>query len=196
MNKKSHATNRVRISAGEWRSRVLSFPDVDGLRPTGDRVRQTLFNWLGQHLHGKVCLDAFAGSGALGFEAASRGAARVRMCETDRVAFAALTANKALLNAAQCEIINQDVMRAFAMASSANEKFDIVFCDPPFAAGFHATFLAAVAPFLAEEALVYVESPEPLDSLVASPSLSGYTIVKSAKAGAVFFGLLRHTASG
>jgi 16S rRNA (guanine966-N2)-methyltransferase len=73
--------NSVRIVGGELRSRVLHFPEVDGLRPTPDRVRETLFNWLGQRLHGKVCLDAFAGSGALGFEAASRGASRVVMLE-------------------------------------------------------------------------------------------------------------------
>ena len=75
------ANNTVRISAGEWRSRLLKFPDVDGLRPTPDRVRQTVFNWLGQELHGLVCLDLFAGTGVMGFEALSRGAKRAMMIE-------------------------------------------------------------------------------------------------------------------
>ena len=84
------ARNRVRIIGGAWRSRLVSFPSRGDLRPTPDRVRETLFNWLGQDLTGRTCLDLFAGSGALGFEAASRGAARVVMVENDRAVFSSL----------------------------------------------------------------------------------------------------------
>ena len=91
--------NRVRIIGGQWRGRLLRFPDAQGLRPTPDRVRETVFNWLGQDLTGVSCLDLFAGSGALGFEAASRGASRVVLVERDRVAAQALQANVATLQA-------------------------------------------------------------------------------------------------
>src|SRR5258707_7149560 len=93
------AKNRVRIIGGEWRSRIITFPPQKDLRPTPDRVRETLFNWLGQWLDGLVCLDLFAGSGALGFEAASRGAARVVLVENDRTGFSSLEGSKALLEA-------------------------------------------------------------------------------------------------
>lgn len=90
-------SNTVRIIGGEWRSRILKFPDQDGLRPTPDRVRETLFNWLGQILIGKTCLDLFAGSGALGFEAASRGAQQVTLIEQSSKVFAALRDNASKL---------------------------------------------------------------------------------------------------
>src|SRR3954465_14317228 len=99
------AKNQVRIIGGEWRSRLIVFPPRADLRPTPDRVRETLFNWLGQDLTGKSCLDLFAGSGALGFEAASRGARRVVMVERDRAAFEALRANKATLEGHQVEVV-------------------------------------------------------------------------------------------
>jgi 16S rRNA (guanine966-N2)-methyltransferase len=195
--------HQVRISAGDWRSRVLRFPSAPGLRPTGDRVRQTLFNWLGQTMHGKSCLDAFAGSGALGFEAASRGASRVVLCEVDRGALTALRANQAILAATQCQIVSQD---ALMFLRGTTEKFDVVFCDPPFSQDMHSAFLAAVLPQLAPDGVVYVESPTPLDTLAVlqalyaanaavtpNPPSAGsprYAVLKSGKAGAVYFGLL------
>ena len=94
MRKPSAGANRVRIIGGEWRSRLISFPPGKDLRPTPDRVRETLFNWLGQDLTGKTCLDLFAGSGALGFEAASRGARRVVMVENDATVLRAIAANR------------------------------------------------------------------------------------------------------
>jgi 16S rRNA (guanine966-N2)-methyltransferase len=188
---KKNADNRVRISAGKWRSRVLQFPDVDGLRPTGDRIRQTLFNWLGQTLSGKTCLDAFSGSGALGFEAASRGATLVVMCETNRDAMIALKANQDVLKAVQCKIVQKD---AFVWLASHHETFDVVFCDPPFAANLHTRFLNAIKPALHPESVVYVEADSPLETLLEG--VPDYEIVKSSKAGAVFFGLLRLKASG
>jgi len=183
--------NQLRIGGGVWRSRVLPFPDAPGLRPTPDRVRQTLFNWLGQTLHGMTCLDAFAGSGALGFEAASRGAERVVMCEANGVVARVLTGNAALLAADQCNIVPCSV---FEWLRACTLRFDVVFCDPPFSENLHASFLAALTPYLVENALVYVESAQPLELLVAS--MSGYEVAKSSKTGSVYFGLLRLNSAG
>src|ERR1700682_2440780 len=121
--------NRVRIIGGQWRSRLIKFPPAAQLRPTPDRVRETLFNWLGQRLDGLTCLDLFAGSGALGFEAASRGAARVVMVENDRQAFGALGGYKDLLRATQVELVFGD---ALDYLRRSKEAFDVVFLDPPF----------------------------------------------------------------
>src|SRR5215470_13922301 len=118
--------NRVRVIGGRWRSRLLHFPAAPGLRPTPDRVRETLFNWLGQDLSGLACLDLYAGSGALGFEAASRGAARVVLVERDRVAAAALEKSRAELGAGEVEIVAGD---ADAYLKRARERFDVVFLD-------------------------------------------------------------------
>ena len=150
--------NQVRIIAGRWRGRKLAFPDVGGLRPSGDRVRETLFNWLTPVLPGARCLDLFAGSGALGFEAASRGAARVVMVENNRAAVEALRENRARLGADAVEIVARD---ALAYLRGAAEPFDIVFLDPP----FDLDCLAGVGRrlqeggWLAEGARVYVETP-------------------------------------
>jgi 16S rRNA (guanine(966)-N(2))-methyltransferase RsmD len=177
--------NRVRIGGGAWRSRVLEFAEVPGLRPTGDRVKQTAFNWLGQSLHGKTCLDAFAGSGALGFEAASRGADGVILCETDAAATTFLRQNAERLAAEQCKIVAIDV---FSWLKTNTTKFDVVFCDPPFASDKHRLFLAAIAPHLAPQALVYVEAASPLEALT-NPD-GAFAILKTSRAGAVYFGLL------
>jgi 16S rRNA (guanine(966)-N(2))-methyltransferase RsmD len=182
----ARGANRVRIGGGEWRSRLLEFPDADGLRPTGDRIKQTLFNWLGQSLTGKVCLDAYAGSGALGFEAASRGAERVVLCEVHPAAIKTLRQNVAVLGAPQCEIVPRDV-RGWLAAS--DDIFDVVFCDPPFAAADYQGFLGAVLPHLADDGAVYVESGTPLETLL--PPSAPFEISRQGKAGAVYFGLLR-----
>ncbi|MEQ1556758.1 MAG: RsmD family RNA methyltransferase [Gallionella sp.] len=107
---RSSKINKVKINGGELRSRVITFPDADGLRPTPDRVRQTLFNWLGQTLHGRSCLDLFAGSGALGFEAASRGAERVTMVEKNPLVFRALQDNVKKLALSNISPRCQDVL--------------------------------------------------------------------------------------
>jgi len=124
--------NRVRIVGGAWRSRLIPFPPTKGLRPTPDRVRETLFNWLGQDLTGKTCLDLFAGSGALGFEAASRGARRVAMVERDASVFQALAANRDRLGALAVELTKSDALE-FLRADTG--LYDVVFLDPPFDAG-------------------------------------------------------------
>jgi len=120
---------KVRIIAGEYRGRRIPVPQKPDLRPTPDRVRETLFNWLGQWLDGLVCLDLFAGSGALGFEAASRGAARVVMIENDTAVFQSLDKFRTLIGANAVELVRGD---ALEYLKRSRERFDVVFLDPPF----------------------------------------------------------------
>ena len=150
---------KIRIIAGEYRGRRIAVPDRPGLRPTPDRVRETLFNWLGQSLEGLACLDLFAGSGALGFEAASRGAARVVMVEQDRAAFGVLRTSLDLLKAKQVQLVFDD---AFAYLKRSKHSFDVVFLDPP----FRQNALPAVFRQLRLQrgARVYVESGEPYEA--------------------------------
>ncbi len=149
--------NAVRIISGKYRSRRISFPDVDGLRPTHDRVRETLFNWLQQQIVGSNCLDLFAGSGALGFEAASRGAKQVTMVDSSRQVCDSLFANKKELEADQINIIQRkysDIpIESFCL------PFDIIFLDPPFYKNYIKDVLdwIAVNKLLVESSLVYVE---------------------------------------
>lgn len=150
---------RVRIVGGAWRSRLIGVPANPDLRPTPDRVRETLFNWLGQDLSGQACLDLFAGSGALGFEAASRGAACVVMVERDRDALANLRASRDALAADRVEIVPDD---AFAYLAHTRQRFDVVFLDPPFRQNALPAALAALPPHLNPGARVYVESARPL----------------------------------
>lgn len=153
------APNRVRIIGGVHRSRWLRFPSAIGLRPTPDRVRETLFNWLGQDLTGAVCLDLFAGSGALGFEAASRGASAVVLVDRDRAATEALRGNAAMLRLDNVQIVQGDALEFLGSASTA---FDVAFVDPPYARADLDTVLARLAPWLAPAARVYVEAAVPL----------------------------------
>src|SRR5688500_2520488 len=149
---------KVRIIAGQYRGRRIAVPDRDDLRPTPDRVRETLFNWLGQDLSGRACLDLFAGSGALGFEAASRGASRVVMVENDRVAISALQASLKTLDATSVELVRAD---AFEYLRASGERFDVVFLDPPFRQNALPGLLDALPARLASGARVYVEAPAP-----------------------------------
>ncbi|MBV8657238.1 MAG: 16S rRNA (guanine(966)-N(2))-methyltransferase RsmD [Burkholderiales bacterium] len=178
----SGRNNQLRIIGGAYRRRILSFPDGEGLRPTPDRVRETLFNWLGQEIPGWVCLDLFAGSGALGFEAASRGAARVVMVEQARPAVAALMANRTLLQASAVDVVAGD---ALAWLSRCQEQFDLVMLDPPFASDYLQQVLAQIAPRLTEDARVYIETGHWPDEL------PGWEILREGKAGVVRYGLLR-----
>ena len=181
---KPPAKNRVRIIGGAWRSRGIEFPPRADLRPTPDRVRETLFNWLGQDLTGKTCLDLFAGSGALGFEAASRGAKRVVMVERDPVAVRALQANVAMLAAQSVELRRADALE-FLRADSG--CYDVVFLDPPFRADCLLQVLPALVPRLAPAAVVYVEAPAP-------PALPAeWEVWRSGRAGAVTHQLLKWT---
>lgn len=173
-------SNQVRIIGGTWRRRLLRFPDVPGLRPTPDRVRETLFNWLGQELDGLRCLDLFAGSGALGFEAASRGAQEVVLVERDRLALKALHDNKAMLGADQVDIVAGDGTRYLA---GDRGRFDIVFLDPPFDAGLLPQILREAATHLAPSGRIYVE-------FGSRPDLSGWRVLKEGRAGLSHFCLL------
>ena len=173
--------NRVRIVGGKWRSRLLSFPDVPGLRPTPDRVRETVFNWLGQDLAGRTCLDLFAGSGVLGLEAASRGASAVVMVERDPRALRSLQDNMRVLQAAGVELVRADALEFIA---SDARRYDVVFLDPPYAMGGRERLLEHVRERLAAGGLVYVEGPE---ALVPPP---GWAVHRAARAGAVHYQLL------
>ncbi|MBT9538805.1 16S rRNA (guanine(966)-N(2))-methyltransferase RsmD [Thiobacillus sp.] len=180
--KRAHGVaNRVRIIGGKYRRRLLDFPDADGLRPTPDRVRETLFNWLGQDLPGWTCLDLFAGSGALGFEAASRGAARVIMIERDAQASRALEQNRAMLGANQVDILRVD---ALAWLANNRESFELVFVDPPFDSGLAAAVLPNLGTHLKSGGQAYVEQAMPV---VAPP---GLIIQRSGRAGRSHFALL------
>lgn len=152
--------NRVRIIAGKWRSRLVRFAPAAQLRPTPDRVRETLFNWLGQRLDGLACLDLFAGSGALGFEAASRGAARVVMVERDRHVVRSLRESARSLGAESVEIVEDDALRFVA---ATLERFDVAFVDPPYASDLAERILQRLPARLNALARVYVESAGPLE---------------------------------
>ena len=180
-SKRTQGAGRVRIIAGEWRSRVIEVPARPGLRPTPDRVRETLFNWLGQRLDGRACLDLYAGSGALGFEAASRGAARVVMVENDRAALAALRRSRELLGARGVEILALD---AAAFLAVGGERFDVVFLDPPFRQNALPALLGALPPRLAAGARVYLEAARPVDVP------GSWRELKRARAGQVSYQLL------
>ncbi len=182
-----NAANRVRIIGGAWRSRVIEFPDAEGLRPTANRVRETLFNWLGQTLHGKRCLDLFSGSGALGFEAASRGASEVVMVENNHVAIQALKRNQQKLIALRCRVIPQGVSEFLARNQG---KFDIVFIDPPFDSGLMVAMLGNLETHLSECGVVYAEWGEPIAGVLSAIPECTWQLVKQGKAGAVHFGLL------
>ncbi len=160
-NKGVRAAGRVRIVGGAWRSRRIEVAARPGLRPTPDRVRETLFNWLGQDLSGLACLDLFAGSGALGFEAASRGAARVVLVERDRAVLAALARSKAALAADRVEIVAAD---AHAYLACAKERFDVVFLDPPFRQNAVPALLGRLPALLAPGARVYAEGAAPVEA--------------------------------
>ena len=175
--------NSIRIVGGEFRRRVLRFPDSEGLRPTPNRVRETLFNWLGQDLDGWHCLDLFAGSGALGFEAASRGAARVVMVEKAPRVLAALHENSELLRQpVAVEIVRGD---AIQYLTSAKSKFDLIFLDPP----YHKGWLDRLAPLLPEvmkeDGALYVEAEHALSTL------GRWQTVRHGKAGEVHYHLMQ-----
>ena len=173
--------NTVRIVGGLWRSRILEFPDAVDLRPSPDRVRETLFNWLGRDLSGMVCLDLFAGSGALGFEALSRGAASVIMVEKNPVVLRALRDNAQKLGATGLTIVRGD---ALEFVRDARSRFDVVFVDPPYRLGMQVAALDLLRGLLAEGGRVYVESA----AVFEAPR--GWAVLKRARAGNVHFHLL------
>ena len=181
----ARAPGEIRIIGGRWKRSKLPVPDAPGLRPTSDRVRETLFNWLGQTLTDWRVLDAFAGSGALGFEAASRGAAEVVMIERDARLAEGLRAVQRKLGA---EAVRLQAADALAwMARGPRGHFDLVLLDPPFAAGLFDAALAAAVPLLTPDGLIYAESPHEL-----TPP-AGFTAWRQGRAGAVHYQLLRRS---
>lgn len=181
----------VRIIGGRLRGSKLRVPDVPGLRPTPDRVRETLFNWLGQDLQGLRCLDLYAGSGALGLEAASRGASRVDMVER-QPALARALGEAAQRLGAQAVRVHAGDAQAFA-AAQAPGSYDVVFVDPPFAqAGAHERALAQAARVLAPQGRVYLEAPDAAS--LARWAADGWEVLRSARAGQVHYALLRRDA--
>lgn len=180
--------SKVRIIGGTWKRTPLPVVEAPGLRPTPDRVRETLFNWLGQDLSGWRCLDLYAGTGSLGLEAASRGAARVVMVERDARAISALRATCERLKADTVELVQAD---AALWLGGHRGPFDLVFLDPPFDSTELVRVLPRLAPVLAPGAALYVESPQPLDP--AQPPLSalpGLVLHRADTAGQVHYHLL------
>ena len=175
------SANQVRIIGGLWRSRVIRFSEIEGLRPTPDRVRETLFNWLGQRLDGKSCLDLFAGSGALAFEALSRGAASVTMIEQASDAIRSLRENSQMLGASNANIIQADGVK---FLRGVPKTFDLVFLDPPFNRGLLEQILALLPRWLAPNGIVYAES-----ELNFAPG-DEWKILKQSRAGQVKFQIM------
>jgi 16S rRNA (guanine966-N2)-methyltransferase len=177
----------VRIIAGKWRGRYLDITSVPGLRPTPNRVRETLFNWLAPYLPGAACLDLFAGSGALCIESLSRGAARAVMVERQRPATVQLRSNLERLGAGNAEVVEAD---AVDYLNGPVAPMDIIFVDPPFA---RLDLIASCLKMIAERdwlrpgGLVYVEAPAELDPL---PLPSRWQTVKHKVAGQVGYHLL------
>ena len=179
--------NRVRIIGGRWRSLRIDFPDHAQLRPSPDRVRETLFNWLQQSILGARCLDLFAGSGVLGAEALSRGAAEVVFVERDTRTAQGIEATLQRLGAVGATVLKMDALKYL---ETPPQPFDIIFLDPPYAAGLLPDICAKLAKnrWLAGGALIYLEAPanEPLPALPAA-----WTMHRSRQAGQVGYHLLR-----
>lgn len=182
-NKRSKSNvGRLRIVAGNWRSRLLDIADVKGLRPTSERIRETLFNWLAPTLHGSRCLDLYAGTGALGLEALSRGAAEAVFVERSNVAAKQLQQNVKLLDAQGATILTRDALDY--LRASPSGSFDIVFLDPPFADDLleETCRLLAGSGLLAGGTQIYLEQAR----AQAEPRLPGnWTIKKNKTAGNV-----------
>jgi 16S rRNA (guanine(966)-N(2))-methyltransferase RsmD len=182
-------SHEIRIIGGLWKRTKLKVADKPGLRPTPDRVRETVFNWLGQDMSGLRCLDAFAGTGALGFEAASRGAKDVLIIEQDGTLIDQLKKTQAQLEANAVHVQRGDGVAAIRQAAPGS--LDVIFIDPPFDAPLFEPALGACARALAPDGWVYLESPTAYtDGTLSSVGLS---VHRHLKAGAVHAHLLKHT---
>ena len=178
---------RLRIVAGNWRSRLLDIADTPGLRPTSERIRETLFNWLAPHIDGARCLDLFAGTGALGLEALSRGAAGTVFVEKSEVAARVLKSNVEMLDAKGATVCEADAFEYLRQAPA--RSFDIVFLDPPFAADMLEDLCRLIdeRQLLAEGARVYLENDVATDEAVLP---AGWELLKSKVAGQVRYTLV------
>ncbi|MCW9047382.1 MAG: 16S rRNA (guanine(966)-N(2))-methyltransferase RsmD [Gammaproteobacteria bacterium] len=182
------SAGKLRIIGGMWRSRFLQVADLPGLRPTTDRVRETLFNWLQNDIPGADCLDLFAGSGALSFESASRGAASVTMIENQRQAAEVLSANIRDLKAEVMQLLQCDALNW--LSKPAVRKYDVVFIDPPFDSDYlsQACELLESNQYLAEFACVYLEMNRKQDLPILPEN---WNVVRQKKAGQVGYYLVR-----
>jgi 16S rRNA (guanine966-N2)-methyltransferase len=181
----------VRIIGGQWKRSKLPVADAPGLRPTPDRVRETLFNWLGQDLSGWRCLDAFAGSGALGFEAASRGASQVLLLERERRLARSLIETKDRLKADTVRVENTDALTWMARCAAAS--FELVFIDPPFDSETIVPALDAALRVVVEGGYIYLEAAHALPPHAAEER--GLRVHRQSRAGAVHFHLLQRVAA-
>ncbi len=184
--------NEVRIIGGSWKRSKLPVIDAPGLRPTPDRVRETLFNWLGQDLSGWRCLDIFAGSGALGFEAASRGASEVSLIERDSRLVRSLREVQERLKATSVRIEVGDALSW--MARCAPSRFDLIFIDPPFDADLFDKALGAAARVVVPSGFIYLEADRTFGDADCAPL--GLRLHRQGRAGAVHFHLIQRLADG
>jgi len=184
LNRLRKRPGKIRIIGGRWRGTRLAVPDLTQLRPTPDRVRETVFNWLRNHIAGSVCLDLYAGTGALGFEAASRGAARVLMVEHNLRLVESMQQQADALKANMVEIVRADAIKWLAVTDLT---FDLVFLDPPFGAGLVSRSLEMLnsRSMLRPGGLIYAEAESGLGMTMA-----GFQIVKQEQAGQVQYMLL------
>jgi 16S rRNA (guanine966-N2)-methyltransferase len=187
---------QVRIIGGQWKRTPLAVLDAEGLRPTPDRVRETVFNWLNHLLDGgweqARCLDLFAGTGALGFEAASRGAAEVVMVEDNSAAVRQLEATREKLKADNVKIRRGDAFAAASnLASATTNGFQVVFLDPPYNRDWLVKILPVCERLLTNGGLVYAEAEAPLDGDSPPAWMEGWKVVRADKAGMVFYHLLQ-----
>ena len=189
-----HATplaNEIRIIGGQWKRTKLAVADRPGLRPTPDRVRETLFNWLGQDLTGWRCIDVFAGTGVLGFEAASRGAKEVQLVELDTALVAHLKRTQIQLKANASQVVRGDGVVTLKQMDPGS--MDVIFIDPPFDSTLFEPALAAAGRVVAPDGFIYLEAP----LLWSDEKLKdmGLTVHRHLKAGAVHAHILKKVAS-
>jgi 16S rRNA (guanine(966)-N(2))-methyltransferase RsmD len=197
LQRRAGPPQQVRIIGGAWKRSALPVPDALGLRPTPDRVRETVFNWINHQQGGNWdqadCLDLFAGSGALGFEAASRGARSVTMIDTHPSVIRQLELNKDKLKAANINILRADALAAAHNLTLRGQRFDLVFLDPPYQQDFLSQSLPLCKALLKEGGLVYAESgaPLPFGEADAPDWLAGWEQLRADKAGMVHYQLLK-----
>ena len=187
MKKSNKRQHQLRIITGQWRGRKLTVCDAIGLRPTSDRIRETVFNWLTPKIIGAKCVDLFAGTGALGIEAASRGAAAVDLVEVNKSAVMQLNAHLATLDAKQCHCHHTTAQQWIVQC---RQQYDIVFIDPPFQAALWAEVVSGLHQYqlLAQGAWIYIEQPN--TAAITLPDK--WQQYKQKKAGAVSYGLYQY----
>lgn len=192
MTKKAVAPRQVRIIGGTWKRTPLPVPQAEGLRPTPDRVRETLFNWLGflqsGGWHQIDCLDLFAGTGALGFEAASRGARKVVLVESHPAALQQLSMTRDKLAASQVSVLRADALK---LAAGMTDKFNLIFLDPPYQLQLLPRLLLLCRSLLVPGGLVYAETEQPFEGETQADWLAGWDVVRADRAGMVHYALLR-----